>query len=316
MGKILILSTERDAHIAFVTKHLRDDEYLRIDPVDILNGNTIDYRMSDGNLAFLYNGQPLDVKSIWFRRPRPLEKSMLSVGKKYADYSLSALDRHLEMITEAFPSAFWVSDVTAIRRAEKKLAQLTLAVKIGFNVPETIFASSAEQAEAFVLKHGRCIVKSQARTFPTDRLAFTKIVSVDDKLDYSNLYLDPFTFQQYVEPAYEVRVTVMGNQVFAAKVGALESDGINSPHRDWRVGFWNKSFTAEKTTLPAPLKKQCLQLVEDLKLAYGAIDLIVDKKGKAWFLEINPNGQWAFIEEKTREPMGKTLAHMLQVAHK
>jgi hypothetical protein len=41
---------------------------------------------------------------------------------------------------------------------------------------------------------------------------------------------------------------------------------------------------------------------------------VLDKKGEIWFLEINPNGQWAFVEEVTGQPMGKALADLLQGA--
>jgi hypothetical protein len=47
-------------------------------------------------------------------------------------------------------------------------------------------------------------------------------------------------------------------------------------------------------------------------LEFGAIDLVLDKKGEIWFLENNANGQWAFVEEATGQPIGKAMADLLQ----
>lgn len=57
---------------------------------------------------------------------------------------------------------------------------------------------------------------------------------------------------------------------------------------------------------------QCVALVKDLGLEFGAIDFILDKKGVYWFLEINPNGQWGFVEERTNQPIGAAIAARLK----
>ena len=311
-SQIVIVSGPGDAHIKFVTKHLDESEYIVINPLDVLNGSTIDYAFEGGQLSVLYKNQPLRAKSVWFRRPVPLEKEMIPVAKQHLDYTCSALHRHLEMFLDAFPNAFWLSDVHAIRRAEHKLAQLTAASKLGFAIPDTLFASGSSAAKVFVRRHKRCIVKSQASSFPKGLIAYTRVISMADKLDFSNLNVDPYTFQAYIEPQYELRVTVVRDQVFAAKVSGDNIDGIISDNRDWRYAWANNSFTAEKLELSTQLAQQCVKLVERLGLQYGAIDLIVDKNDTVWFLEINPNGQWAFIEEVTGQPIGSSLATILR----
>lgn len=129
-------------------------------------------------------------------------------------------------------------------------------------------------------------------------------------LDYSGLYLDPMIFQQYIEPAYELRVTVVGKKIFTARVSGKDIDG-QSGFRDWRYAHINETFKAEVATLDQATKEACIRLTQKFGLNFGAIDLIVDKKGKVWFLEINPNGQWGFIENETGLPIGKALAELL-----
>lgn len=73
----------------------------------------------------------------------------------------------------------------------------------------------------------------------------------------------------------------------------------------------NKVRIEAYTNFPARIAKLCVQHVKMLGLRYGAIDLVLDTAGKFWFLENNPNGQWAFIEAETRQPIGKALSKML-----
>jgi len=46
-----------------------------------------------------------------------------------------------------------------------------------------------------------------------------------------------------------------------------------------------------------------VELVARLGLRFGAIDIIVTPDDRYVFLEINPNGQWLWIEEETGLPI-------------
>lgn len=312
MKHILIISDVDDSHLPFVTKHLDNSEVIRIDPVEILKGNYIDYLFVDGKMNVIYKGEKLSsIESVWYRRPTLFERHMLPVAEKELDYSLSALQRHNNAFTHLFPDAMWISTVRNIRRAENKPLQIKDASRIGFNIPDTLFASDPEQAKAFVQKYGVCVAKTQAVRFPTNRTVFTKIITKEDNLSFDGIKNDPYIFQELIDPLIELRVTVVGDKVFAATVHCNEDD---SKYRDWRYAHLNDTFSAEEYELPAKLQKQCIQLVNDFGLEYGAIDIIIDKMNKPWFLEINANGQWAFIEEKTGQPIGKEIARRLQEA--
>lgn len=43
----------------------------------------------------------------------------------------------------------------------------------------------------------------------------------------------------------------------------------------------------------------------------GAIDMIVTPNGKHYFLEINANGQWAWIETIAEQQISLEIAHLL-----
>lgn len=59
----------------------------------------------------------------------------------------------------------------------------------------------------------------------------------------------------------------------------------------------------------------CLALTRKLNLQFGAIDFVETPTGEFIFLEINPNGQWAWIEEQTGMPISETIAKQLIDEH-
>src|SRR5262249_10189507 len=117
--------------------------------------------------------------------------------------------------------------------------------------------------------------------------------------------------QEAVDVATDIRVTVVGKKVFAATVTPTMADKTPAAVRDWRAGDHYGGTTIQAFELPAAIARACVRHVKELGLMYGAIHLLLDKKGNFWFLENNPNGQWAFIEEATKQPIGKAIAELL-----
>jgi glutathione synthase/RimK-type ligase-like ATP-grasp enzyme len=311
---ILIISSPDDAHIPFVTKHLPSSaSYTIIDPFSAIGKNDISYAFKDGKTYIHYGEQPLDdIDSVWFRKPTRLDKVTLDVPQTHRSYTLGALRRHISPLYRHWKEAFWVSPYEALISAENKPHQLEAALEIGFQAPDTLITGDVSKAKEFVIKHGTCVIKSQAIEFPVGKTLMTTVISAHDMISYDGLSVDPMIFQQFIKPAYELRVTVVSEKIFAAKI--MSSD--QGPFRDWRYGHIDDTFTATATTIDEDLEKKCIQLTHALGLGYSAIDLIVDMQGTVWFLEINPNGQWAFIEETTGQPIGKALAELLCTSQK
>jgi hypothetical protein len=307
---VAILSDPDDAHIPFVTTHFPSSvKYIVVNPFGTIGQKDISYTFSNNKLSVTYGNESLDnIDSVWLRKPTRLDVSKLNIPKQYYTYTEGALRRHLSPIYHHWKDAFWISSHEAIVRADQKPHQLVVAAKIGFHVPETLATGNQEDVQRFMKKHGKCVVKSQATEFPQGKMLMTTVISENDILSYDGLHVDPMIFQQLIEPAYELRVTVVGNEVFSAKIKAAD----NGPFRDWRYGHIDDSFHAEPESLSKELEEKCIRLTHWFGLNFGAIDLIVDKEGQIWFLEINPNGQWAFIEEHTNQPIGKAIAELLQ----
>lgn len=306
---IAIISSFDDAHIPFVAKHFSaSTHHLVIDPFGTIVTHPVSYDFRDGNLHVTYGDTPLDaIDSVWFRKPSHLSVHELPVPEEYQAYTRSGLRHHLGPLYRHWKDAFWLSPYEAITAGENKPHQLVAAAGVGFSVPDTLTTNDRHKAQSFVKSHTYCIVKPQATIFPKGRTLMTRKISAKDDIVFDGLFVDPMIFQQYIEPKTELRVTVVGEQVFGAEVTAK-----TSTFRDWRYGHIDGSFRAKSARLDASLQEKCIKLARLLGLHYGAIDLIVDRSSTPWFLEINPNGQWAFIEESTGQQIGKAVAHLLE----
>lgn len=313
--KVLMIGAEDDPSIPFVQKHLSAPIQV-IDPGLCVKGTELTYTFRNGAFRVIYDGKPLNnVGSVWFRKPMPIWGDELPVAPQYRQYSESAILAHIRELYVHFSDVVWVSDYHAIRRANYKGLQQETASKLGFRIPETISTSDSAAAKAFVEEHDATIVKSLAVAFPNTSkgeptMFYSRKVYRGENFDFSGLHLAPSIFQEAIDHDLDIRVTVVGRKAFATAIYASEVDESWSL-RDWRPAYFYGKLDIQAYSLPKPLEKKCIELVQCLGLKYGAIDLLRDKRGHYWFLENNANGEWAFVEYNTGQPIGKALAALL-----
>src|SRR5690606_36978212 len=141
----------------------------------------------------------------------------------------------------------------------------------------------------------------------------TRKLNHKENIDFSGLHLAPAIFQQAIDVEIELRVTVVGDQVFT---GAITTSGIdpNSQYIDYKQGYIepDAKVIIEPYELPKKIADKCSAHARAFNFPYSAIDLLLDKKGTYWFLENNPNGQWAFVESGAGLPIGKAMAELLE----
>lgn len=140
------------------------------------------------------------------------------------------------------------------------------------------------------------------------RQVFCSIVG-SDECDNPNIARTMHLFQEWVPKDYEVRLTVVDGQFFAARIDG-KSDAA---HVDWRTDYDNLSYQAVET--PNFVRWRVSALLDKLGLRFGALDFVVAPDGE-WFLECNPNGQWAWIEDETEMPIASALAEALEGSSK
>jgi glutathione synthase/RimK-type ligase-like ATP-grasp enzyme len=203
----------------------------------------------------------------------------------------------------------WISSPLALREAENKPRQLRLARNIGLPVPETIITQDASKAREFAARYEAVVLKplfhgelGGGRVVHT-----TRIASWDPKYD-DDLATVPHLFQRFIPKIADYRVTVIDDQIFACR---LDSGSHSAYEVDVRRGLADASLRHEIVRLDSGLASKIVRLVKELGLRFGAVDLVEDINGDFWFLEINPNGQWAWIEERTGAPLADAIAEAL-----
>lgn len=236
----------------------------------------------------------------------------IPVAETMQAYAASSLNRLAGAFVEMFPNARWVSPRSSLAAAMHKPAQIERAYRHGLRVPETVITSDPDEAGAFLRRLGRCVIKPLALNAPAGLNQYTTILTAADEINFSGLWANPQIFQEVLDPAYEVRVTVVGNKVFAAEVADARPP-VEGRIRDWRTAFEHDSFRGTAIKLPRDIKAACLAMIGSYTgLRTGMYDFIVDKLGRWYFLEINPNGAWGFIEDATGYPIGKAFAAQLR----
>ena len=136
---------------------------------------------------------------------------------------------------------------------------------------------------------------------------FTSSISADDLEILNNVNVCPTYLQSQIDKLADIRVTVVGEQVFPAIIYSQE---FPETVIDWRRGE-NVKLRHEKTQIPLNLERKCIELIKRLNLHFGAIDFILEKGNRFVFLEINPNGQWGWIEKRLGYDISGALVNLL-----
>lgn len=322
MSQIIILSQKRDAHLSYVTNYLNKDDVILLDPLALSKGDELSYWISHGEIKIVYKGRVLNkVVGVWYRKPQFLEKEELPVPESYKDYSNDALRYHYVWLEQQFSPAVWMSSYYSLLRSSNKVLQLNLAAKLGLRVPDTLVTSNSHAAKQFLKKYKTTIIKpisiygfgvkqqdgTEANTF-----FYATKVQRGKKVDLQNLHLAPSIFQEgIVNIVGDIRVNVVGEKAFPA---IITNPGLKKYHRirDWRIGHQTGTLKIEPfKEFPKNIADRCVAFLKALGLTFGAFDFVLDKKGKFWFLENNGGGQWAFVEDETKQQIGKEIAHFL-----
>lgn len=303
---ILIITHKEDYTVDFVVNKLNKKgiQYKRLNCEDLINTNySFDF---NNDFTFSFDGVN-NFKSVWFRRTKFPEITDLKQEEKH--YILTEYDSLLKNIFATI-NAKWLSEPKFVYNAENKALQLKIAKKIGFNIPQTIITNEKEKIKEFYTTNNQdIIIKPLAHTrinYNND-VAFIFTNSVSQKIidSIDEFDINPCIFQENVKKDYEIRVTVIDNKVFASSVYSQSNENTKN---DWR----KEKLEFNSVDIPKDVSDKCIYLLQELNINFGAIDIIKTPKGEYVFLEINPNGQWAWIEMQTGQKMSDEIIKFLK----
>lgn len=249
------------------------------------------------------------IKAAYFRRPGDPVISPKVIGDAERRYCYL---EWRELLSAALSSIGlrWLNSPLAILSAESKPRQLAMAIRLGFRVPETIVTNSAGYLIKF-LQEGPAVAKplrmSLLEDRDSERVIFTTRLSPGDPSPES-ISVAPLIIQREIAKKFDIRVTVVGEIAFAAEIQSQDNEETQT---DWRRG--NHAELVHRThELPGDIYKRCVSLTREFGLKFSAIDLVLDRMGTYWFLEINPNGQWAWIQNRTGLPIAQAIVDELE----
>lgn len=242
------------------------------------------------------------VRSMYYRRPSGF--CFPHLDKQDERFAVAQARYGLGGILASLPGCLYVNHPNRIGDAEYKPAGLAAAVAAGFVVPPTLITNVPDDAREFIEEHGPAVFKpisvpllvvdGRAQTVPVAEVVAEEI---DDSVT-GTMHL----FQKRVDKVADVRVTVIGEQIFAVR--------IDSGLLDWRTDYGTHTYTP--LVAPPAVERATRAYLKHFRLVFGAFDFALTDAGEWVFIECNPSGQWAWMEPPTGLPMTSALADLLE----
>ncbi len=314
MKNILIASDSFDRPY---TKPVVEELTRRGFSVMVFEGDRVSQLSDSFTIKILHNGKaeirykdrvldPTLVAAAWQRRPFFFTSNFDDPAR---NESFAVQYRGLlRYIWDSIPDKLWLNAPANVIRSEGKLSQLTLAQSVGFAIPETVVSNNWEDILAlpsdfltFKMVNGLLHTKNE-----TKYLTSQKFPNSSDSLPLQNAPY-PGIWQSYIEKAREWRITVVGEQTFDAAIYTTKE-----AKNDWREHQESRNlvqFKAER--FPDKEREKCLKFMQQCDLKFGAFDFIEQPDGKIFFLELNPDGEYGWLQKELGFPISAAIASEL-----
>lgn len=314
--QVLIITRSHDLEADLIGMSLLKEgiDYIRLNVDDIPNSVRTRCAISneiEDNIFFDISGYLLDPSKISVALLRYSELSSIDFGSNNLIYIYS-----VQQWQNIFISLFnkldcsWVNTPISISASEDRFRQLSLAKRIGFNIPSSLVTNDPNMATKFynshsghivikVLRHHRIDVQNKALSI------YTHEVSSSDIQSFDKLIAVPCLMQERIDKQYELRVTVVDDSIFAARLD-FPNDSMVDSH-----SYLSTNVSKKAVTLSPDIQLKCKELVRSLDLQFAALDFIVDPDGRIFFLEANADGDWYWIENETGLPITQSVVSLI-----
>jgi RimK-like ATP-grasp domain len=302
---IVVLSNSLDITADYVCSRLEKDrfDYIRLNTDELTEKAELLYQYNNLSLKVVHRKlRPEDISSVWCRRPKPLS---FPDGKHFEKgeqtHTLSEWSAAIEGFFSHIPSKLWINHPRNNASASSKLEQLSRAKRFGLDIPRTLVSQSFDEVIQFWKAcEGRLVTKPISHGYierddpEEDAVIFTNEVTLEQlNENQNNLSLCPTLFQEKVEKLCDVRINVIDQAVIATAIYSSAQENL----QDIDIRRNNMSGVRYETIkLPSSLEGSLLKLCRSYKLRFAAIDMAITTDAKWVFFEINPNGQWAWLD--------------------
>lgn len=299
---LLVLTNSGDVTADYLLSRMTEASvpFERFDTDSALEHVTVTYQPD--NPLIQIDGRrysPTDFSTVWYRRPERLVSPSI-VDTPEGRCVLDEWSESFEGFFAHIPRQRWINCPAANALASRKLEQLSSAKRLGFTIPDTVVTQDSEVLRNFFHKHhGDVIVKPLGRAYierpdhEIDSVIFTNQVKESDLEDLTDLARCPTFFQQAVRKVSDVRITVVDSDIHAIELCAKDSDG--KQRCDIRRNNM-LDVTYRQIILPTDVTNAVQELMSFYGLRFAAIDMAIAEDGQWYYFEVNPNGQWAWLD--------------------
>ncbi len=243
------------------------------------------------------------VDTVWHRRLTAAKfPNVDERDREFAEKEAEEFYHNFIAVMESYVDR-WINPLSQSRSRRSKAAQEIFARNAGVSTPASIISNDSRYLEDLFVNAdvGGYICKFfTPRHWVEDGQTF-ELMTCDidrDKLNaISDDFLLPLVVQNKIKKSYEVRITCFGG--FAVSI-ALNSQRFEATSTDWRM-IHSSALEPELIEPPGNIKLFMKQLMQHLDIVFGCFDFIVDESGTWVFLEVNPQGQFLFVEESIPE---------------
>lgn len=318
---ILIISTKADAHIEPVTSHLdaAGMPWARINTEDIARNLELNIEPANGKGKLFIRDSGLEVdlqnvRAVWYRKPEAICVSHFELDQGALDYVESEFREILDNLYGLLGDIPWINHPLKTKLAHRKMLQLRVAKKVGFTIPPTLVTNDPVAALHFAdgfnsdlaIKSLGALSVSEGTNAQLSYGLFTRRISRGELDRFKDKVCHmPTTFQQFIEKRFELRVTCVGEHIFTCRI---ETRPGNLSSEDYRFDAHNLNHVACECP---ELHGRIHAYMREFQINFACFDFIVPKAGEPIFLEANCNGQWLWVQNLTRLPIGKAIADLL-----
>lgn len=240
-------------------------------------------------------------EAVWCRRlPKPpgLNRSLgeddgfiLVEERRFTRWLIGLLENH---------PIRWINPPPVSLAAENKLLQLKRARAHGLAIPRTLVTAQPERFKAFLRREGSLVAKplcgySWDYASGETLTAFANLIDAKSAATLSDADIGQCVtiYQELIAKVADIRMLILGQDIFAYKIS---QDG-KEQHLDFRIGFFEEDHLRyEPIDLPSPLKTKLNAFIASLGIDLASADFALTADGEFVFLDLNPNGQWLFLE--------------------
>ncbi len=316
MKKVLILTHEEDPHASYVSKHLKDAGILffQVNTDKLIGNYHLTFDSKSGLYVIKTKGKEFSIDrewSIWNRRvmdpelpkdfPKELEDIVFTETERTWD---GLLFTHAGRVVNKPQAGF---------AANNKVDQLCFARDYdnGIEIPETLLTNDPGALRSFFQEKSpichklqkAALVKRGEEYFTT----YNNLISQQQMEQAELIERNPSLFQTYINKEYELRITALEHKVVGIAIHSQDSAQSRLDYR--RYDFDNVRYN--HIELPDFVTSFCTAMLKHYGLLFGEFDFIYTKDSKYFFLELNPNGQWLWLELKSKYPLSKDVADNL-----